>query len=428
MSANPANPAEAQPKPPAVAKQMRLRYKATCRCGVELSPGEKAAWNSETRTMLCLDCAEKPEQVRPADVQPEDVQPAATAIPEPTATGAPGAPTDVRIFTLGSAAACSCGAALPAGTDAAWNGKLQGIQCLPCASAPAPAAGTQLPKPRGIKVLKLTRPAKCPCGARLSSGDRGGWHAETKTMLCLICARNWAKPPNPADALPDLPVDPGVPGGSAQKEYERRLAGHRKKVRTAHPVIGRLLLRFGDEPAEITSWYTGATGERRLAKKLATLGDLALCLHDRRVPRSAANLDHVVVGQAGVYVVDAKLYADAAVDIRRADARNKLPADQLRVSGRDGTKLITAMTWQTAAVRAALDLHAEFRSVPVIPILCFIEGTFPKWVPTEGNVDIGDVKVRGLFGASNLVLSDGPYDLPARNRLLQHLARELPAK
>lgn len=438
MPVNPANPAETQPPLPAV-KKMRLRYKATCRCGTLLEAGQKAVWIRDTRVILCLNCAASDEQASEGTVDsvvpPELAAPYAVVItPDaemlvgpsagpPSAALAPPASLGTTTFTLRGSAVCTCGETLTAGTAAAWDADHQMIRCLTCMPDAAPSAKT-----RGIKTLNLTREATCPCGTVLVIGDRGGWHKETKTMLCLSCAKSWAQPPNADDALPDLPVDPGVPGGSAQREYDRRLARHRKKVRTAHPVLGRLILRFSDEPTDITSWQTGANGERRLAKKLAGLGDLALCLHDRHVPRSSANLDHVVIGQAGVYVIDAKLYADAAIDVRRADARNKLIADQLRVSGRDGTKLIAAMSWQIAAVRAALDAVPEFRSVPVIPILCFIEGTFPKWVPAEGNVDIAEVKVRGLYGAGNLVLSDGTYDLTARNRLLQHLARELPPK
>lgn len=454
MSANPANPAETQPTPASpAAKRMRLRYKATCQCGLELAPGDKAVWHPDTQVMLCLDCAVIPVPIH-GGTQDRNDSPApevlalshmsatetiVTATPDaemlvgqsvvPARSSIPSTPTvppghSPATFILRSQATCACGTALPPGTDAAWDSEHQAIRCLVCLGPAAAAPASS----RGIRALKLTRSAVCPCGAALAIGDRGGWHQETRTMLCLSCAKSWAQPPNADDALPDLPVDPGVPGGSAQREYDRRLARHRKKVRTAHPVLGRLILRFSDEPTDITSWQTGANGERRLAKKLSGLGDLALCLHDRRVPRTAANLDHVVIGRAGVFVIDAKLYADAAIDVRRPDARNELTADQLRVSGRDGTKLIAAMSWQIAAVRTALDTVPEFRSVPVIPILCFIEGTFPKWVPAEGNVDIADVKVRGLYGASILVLADGPYDLVARSRIVRHLARELPAK
>ena len=84
------------------------------------------------------------------------------------------------------------------------------------------------------------------------------------------------------------------------------------------------------------------------------------------------------------------------------------------------------MDWQVTAVRAVLDARPEFAGVPVIPVLCFVEGTFPKWVPVEGNVDIAGVLVRGLFGTTHMVVHAGPFDLPARRRLIQHLDHALP--
>ena len=53
----------------------------------------------------------------------------------------------------------------------------------------------------------------------------------------------------------------------------------------------------------------GAPGEERLVGRLNELaGPLLRVLHDRRIPRSSANIDHLVVTPNGVYVVDAKRY------------------------------------------------------------------------------------------------------------------------
>jgi hypothetical protein len=46
--------------------------------------------------------------------------------------------------------------------------------------------------------------------------------------------------------------------------------------------------------------------------------DAVTVLNDRRVPGSRGNIDHVVVGAAGVYVIDAKRYQNAVVRIRRS--------------------------------------------------------------------------------------------------------------
>jgi hypothetical protein len=61
-----------------------------------------------------------------------------------------------------------------------------------------------------------------------------------------------------------------------------------------------------DNPAR---WLRGAAGERATAVLLARLPRRRwTVLHDRAVPGSRANLDHVVIGPTGVWVVDSKAY------------------------------------------------------------------------------------------------------------------------
>jgi hypothetical protein len=94
------------------------------------------------------------------------------------------------------------------------------------------------------------------------------------------------------------------------------------------------------------------------------------------------------------------------------------------VSGRDRTKLVDAMDWQIAAVRAALSDSAEFADVPVTAALCFIDAEFALF----GTIEINDVRVRGLGGTARLVSAAGAFDAPARAQRARHLAARLPAK
>jgi hypothetical protein len=57
------------------------------------------------------------------------------------------------------------------------------------------------------------------------------------------------------------------------------------------------------------------------------------------VPCSRANIDHVVIGPVGVYVVDAKRYKNAKVAIRRTGGLFSPVREQLSLAGRDKTKL-----------------------------------------------------------------------------------------
>src|SRR5919198_1966485 len=67
-------------------------------------------------------------------------------------------------------------------------------------------------------------------------------------------------------------------------------------------------LRFRPSP-EAVAWRRGAVGERRTARLLAALERQGWAvLHDLAVPRSQANIDHLVIGPGGVFVIDSKQY------------------------------------------------------------------------------------------------------------------------
>jgi Nuclease-related domain len=67
-------------------------------------------------------------------------------------------------------------------------------------------------------------------------------------------------------------------------------------------------LRFRPSP-EAVAWRRGAAGERRTARLLDPLERQGWAvLHDLAVPGSRANLDHLVIGPGGVFVIDSKQY------------------------------------------------------------------------------------------------------------------------
>jgi hypothetical protein len=67
-------------------------------------------------------------------------------------------------------------------------------------------------------------------------------------------------------------------------------------------------LRFQPSP-DAVAWRQGAAGERRTARLLAGLEWQGwVVLHDLAVPGSRANLDHLVIGPGGVFVIDSKQY------------------------------------------------------------------------------------------------------------------------
>jgi hypothetical protein len=67
-------------------------------------------------------------------------------------------------------------------------------------------------------------------------------------------------------------------------------------------------LRFRPSP-DAVAWRRGAAGERRTARLLGPLERQGWAvLHDLAVPGSRANLNHLVIGPGGVFVIDSKQY------------------------------------------------------------------------------------------------------------------------
>jgi hypothetical protein len=165
-------------------------------------------------------------------------------------------------------------------------------------------------------------------------------------------------------------AEAGVAGESARREGVRRQgqkAGGKKGG-----VLGRVA-RIG-QPARSasTAWEKGAAGEQKLGRLLDALANdgVITVLHDRALPRSRANLDHLVVAANGVWVIDAKNY-DGRVEVVDVGSAAR-PDLRLQVDGRDLTaKLVQGGQWQADHVRRALD--PTYSDVPLHRALCFVD-------------------------------------------------------
>jgi hypothetical protein len=148
------------------------------------------------------------------------------------------------------------------------------------------------------------------------------------------------EPPGPAPPVLAEPIagSLGRPGRSALAQYRRRrseeLAGWTRGLawRASLVAVAGVLaaqvglpgaglaglavavlvgwrLRF--RPSEqARAWQRGARGERQTARLLDRLGrDGYVVFHDLALPDSPANLDHLVVGPSGVFIVDSKQWA-----------------------------------------------------------------------------------------------------------------------
>lgn len=72
---------------------------------------------------------------------------------------------------------------------------------------------------------------------------------------------------------------------------------------------------FGRSPLSTDSrpWYLGALGELQVAQRLAKLGPGWTVLHSVPVGERGSDIDHVLVGPAGVFTLNTKFHQDARI-------------------------------------------------------------------------------------------------------------------
>jgi hypothetical protein len=243
------------------------------------------------------------------------------------------------------------------------------------------------PPAADAKRMKLRYAATCSrCGTTLPASITADYDRSSKTVACVVCPARRVLPERaeatarPQHAItPDLPLElgtvDGIAGGSAAREFDRRHDARQERVQANHPKIGKFLLAVFDDPQSTKAWSTGAVGEQLLGEMLAGIaGDSLRVLDDRRITRSTANIDHLVVCPSGVFVIDAKRYRDARPELRVEGGLIRPREELLIVGGRDRTKLVDGMQKQLALVRVAL---ADEPDVPVNGVLCFVDADWP---------------------------------------------------
>jgi hypothetical protein len=204
---------------------------------------------------------------------------------------------------------------------------------------------------------------------------------------------------------PALDVVDGRGGASAAVEFQRRHDARQERVLSNHPRIGRFLLAVFDEPQSTRAWSVGAEGERMLSQMLESMaGESLRVLNDRRIPRTKANIDHLVVCPTGVFVVDAKRYRNSRPELRVEGGLIRPRVELLYVGGRDRTTLVAGMYKQVDLVRVAL---ADQPGVPVRGVLCFIDA---DWPVIGGSFTVSDVAVVWPKKLKALLTEPGPLD------------------
>jgi hypothetical protein len=100
------------------------------------------------------------------------------------------------------------------------------------------------------------------------------------------------------DTGDDLDRTSGVPGGSAMGRF-------------ADEVVADPRAFFGETPTG--AWAFGGLGEWLMGRELERLSANWYITHDVSVGPGRANLDHVLVGPSGVFVLNSKYHGEMSV-------------------------------------------------------------------------------------------------------------------
>jgi hypothetical protein len=208
---------------------------------------------------------------------------------------------------------------------------------------------------------------------RTASKRRHGAGASAQAMADTIRADERRKQHRTAAWALPIAVLPAAAAGYLTAAFTDRYAGAAVVIIFTCLALRRIYRNSG------SSWATGAAGERRTRRILAPLVWFGLgrwaVLHDRQIPRSRANLDHLVIGRCGPAYVDTKTWQSKTSKVR-VDARGHLWYGRYPQQ-----RAVDTVIWE--AQRAA-----EVLGHPVRPIIAVHHAAIPRGGLISGGVTI----------------------------------------
>jgi hypothetical protein len=160
-------------------------------------------------------------------------------------------------------------------------------------------------------------------------------------------------------------------------------------------------------------WEQGASGERIVGARLDRIAGIEV-LHDRRIPGTLADIDHIAIGPGGAYVIAAKLSGTVNPQGALRHGRRRL-----FIGDQDQTKLVAKMGTQVSAITRAL----RETPIPVAAALCFVDA---HWPSTSRPFVLHDVWVGWPDALAELVTRPGLLDAEARKATARMLDARLP--
>lgn len=272
-----------------------------------------------------------------------------------------------------------------------------------------------------VRQIVTEQAGFCPsCGVQMGVGSLAQIDDATGIVICASCSIQIDSPASESVRL-------GTPGRSAQREFQRRRKIEIQDSRqqfpmrlaliavaavcgyvsiqvfaavlnhgvgthattaikpvlppsTAHgigilfsfiAVLGMARMFWGRRQSTF-SWASGAKGERAVAARLARVSTKGvISLHDRKIPGSKANIDHIAVGPTGIFVIDSKVVSGKISTRATGPIFNRGPS-KLFVGGRDKTRDIESMGRQVSVVKNALDDIPWAAGITITPMLALV--------------------------------------------------------
>lgn len=283
-----------------------------------------------------------------------------------------------------------------------------------------------------FRPLHLDRPWTCArCALELSIDSDVLWNPRNREVICLshvdeatnLINVGESEGTEGEDEIYEESFDRGEPGGSARQKYEYLALGRRARVTSNFPKVGKFLLAIFPEPQSTNAWAKGAKGEVGIGGKLETLAAKYgfIVLHDRLIPGSKANIDHIAVTSAGVFVIDAKNYK-GVVKVKELGGIFSNKRKELWIGGRNRTKLIDGVKRQTQVVEKILG--SSDNAMPVIGLLAFYYAQWDTYKWLLGQKEIHGVLINSK-GVEPILSRGGPFGPKERQEVAHFLATKL---
>lgn len=187
---------------------------------------------------------------------------------------------------------------------------------------------------------------------------------------------------------------------------------------------------------EAVGWYRGVIGERRVGSLLAHLGSAWTVLHSVPIGRGASDIDHIVIGQAGVFTINTKYSPGKEVWV----------GDHVVQLDRNPTDFLRNSRFEAKRASARLTAAAG-TTIPVTGLIVFVDpGRLTHASPAGDRMHDPTVEVlrdsellaafatRPIFSAEqvqriveNAVVPTTWHDAPAPSTIGRHISLEFEA-